>query len=82
MNQSGQSKSRAGGRSPPPHILSDPTRTSRIECTQYLPLDWPLRQSEAAVEHNDVILTLGLHTTGHVAHTPISHVSLGRLVYP
>ena len=30
----------------------------------------------AAVEHNDVILTLGLHTTGSVAHTPISHVSL------
>ena len=29
-----------------------------------------------AVEHNDVILTLGLHTTGCVIHTPISHVSL------
>ena len=29
----------------------------------------------AAVEHNDVILTLGLHTTSRIGHTPISHVS-------
>ena len=26
-------------------------------CAQYLPLLWPVRQSGAAVEHNDVILT-------------------------
>ena len=31
---------------------------------------------EAAVKHNDVILTLGLLSKQHVAHTPISHVSL------
>ena len=31
---------------------------------QYLPLLWPVRQSGAAAEHNDVILYLGLHTTG------------------
>ena len=30
----------------------------------------------AAVEHNDVILTLGLLSKQHVAHTAISHVSL------
>ena len=42
----------------------------------YLPLVWLVRQTWAAVEHNDVILTLGLHTTGPAAHTPISHVSL------
>ena len=35
-----------------------------------------------AVEHNDVILTLGLHTTGHVARTPISHVFLLRAYCP
>ena len=36
---------------------------SRIERShwQYLPLLWPVRQSGAAVEHNDVILSLG-HT--------------------
>ena len=51
---------------------------SRIERAhmQYLPLLWPVWQLGAAVEHNDVILTLGLHTTSCVAHTPISHVSL------
>ena len=43
---------------------------------RYLPLVWPVWQSGAAVEHNDVILTLGLHINGHVVHTPISHVSL------
>ena len=42
----------------------------------YLPLLWPLRQLGAAFLHNDIILTLGLHTTGRVAHSPISHVSL------
>ena len=31
-----------------------------------------------AVEHNDVILTLGLHTTGRVARTPISHVFFAK----
>ena len=35
----------------------------------------------AAVHHNDVILTTGLHTTGRVAHTPISHVSLLLVIY-
>ena len=43
---------------------------------QYLPLLWPVRQSGAAVEHIDVILTLGLLSKQHVSHTPISHVSL------
>ena len=43
---------------------------------RYLPLLWPVRQSGAAVEHNDLILILGLHTTSRVVHTPISHVSL------
>ena len=38
---------------------------------RYLPLVWPVRQSKAAVEHNDVILT-----SLCVVHTPISHVSL------
>ena len=44
-------------------------RMSRIECSrsQYLPLLWPVQQSWAAVEHNDVILTLGL-LTGHLRH--------------
>jgi hypothetical protein len=54
-----------------------PTRTSRIErsCLRYLPLLWP-RQLGAAVEHNDVILTLGLLSKQHIAHNPMSHVSL------
>ena len=39
---------------------------------RYLSLLWPVRQSGAAVEHNDIILYLGLHTTGRVTHTPIS----------
>ena len=43
---------------------------------EHLPLVWPVRQSGAAVEHNDIILTLGLLSKQHVAHTPISHVSL------
>ena len=34
------------------------------------------RQSGAAVEHNDVIMTLVLLSKQHVTHTPISHVSL------
>ena len=37
---------------------------------------WPVQQLGAAVEHYDVILTLGLHTTNRVVHTPICHVSL------
>ena len=55
-------------------------RTSRIECSRllYLPLLWPVRQSGAAVKHNDVILTLCLLSKQHVSHTPISHVSLER----
>ena len=58
--------------------MVDTTRTSRIERLRlrYLPLLWPVRQLGAAVEHNDVILTLGLLSKQHVAHTPISHVSL------
>ena len=43
---------------------------------KYLPLLWLVRQLGAAVKHNDVILTLGLHTTGRVGHTPKSHISL------
>ena len=42
----------------------------------YLPLPWQVRQSGAAVKHYDVILTLGLHTTGHVVQTPKGHVPL------
>jgi hypothetical protein len=45
---------------------------------RYLPLLWPILQSEADVKHNDVIVTLGLYTTGRVMRTPISHVSLPR----
>ena len=37
---------------------------------------WLVRQSVAAVKHNDVILTLGLLGKQHVKHTPINHVSL------
>ena len=33
---------------------------------RYLPLLWPVQQLGAAVEHNDVMLTLGLHTNGRV----------------
>ena len=36
---------------------------------QYLPLLWPVRQSGAAVEHNDVILYLGLLSKQHVNPT-------------
>ena len=52
-------------------------RTSRIERSrsQYLPLLWPLRQLGAAVQHNGVILTLGLLRKQDVTHTHISHVS-------
>ena len=42
----------------------------------YLPLLWPVPQSGAAAEHNDIILTIGLNSTGRVVHSPISHVSL------
>ena len=35
----------------------------------YLPLLWPVRQSGAAVEHNDVILYLGLLSKQHVNPT-------------
>ena len=56
---------------------------SRIECARapHLPLLWPARQWLAAVEHNDVTPTLDLHTTGRVAHTPISHVSFASSKY-
>ena len=37
---------------------------------------WLMRQSGAAVEHNDVILTLGLISKQHVPETPISNVSM------
>ena len=45
---------------------------------QYLHLLWPVLQSGAAVEHNDIILTLGLLSKQHIAHSPIgiSHISL------
>ena len=43
---------------------------------RYLPLLCPVRQLGAAVEHNNVILTLGLLSKQHVPHTSISHVSL------
>ena len=42
---------------------------------RYLPLLWPVCQLGAAVEHNDVILTLGLLSKQSVVHTPVSHVS-------
>ena len=53
---------------------------SRIErtCSWYLPLLWPVWQLGAAVEHDDVILTLGIYiplAASHTLHT-ISHVSL------
>ena len=52
--------------------------TTGMEHTRvrYLPLLWPVRQSGAAVEHNDFIVTLGLLNKQHIMHTPISHVSL------
>ena len=48
--------------------------TTRIERARvrYLPLLWPERQSGAAVEHNDVILTLG----SNVSATPIGQMGL------
>ena len=54
------------------------TRTSRIQrtCARCLPFLWPVGQLRAAVVHNEVILTLGLHTTGPVARTLLSHGSL------
>jgi hypothetical protein len=42
--------------------------------TRYLPLLWPVWQSGAAVEHNDVILSLGSHTTGRVTHMSLCYV--------
>ena len=47
---------------------------------QHLPLPWLVQQSLAAVENNDVILPLCLHTNDHIAHTPIIHFSFG-LIY-
>ena len=52
--------------------LAAASTTTGIERAQYLPLLWPVRQSGAADEHNDVILYLCLHTTDRVKHTPIS----------
>ena len=51
-------------------------RMSRIERSHlgHLPLLWPVRQSGAAVKHNDVTLTLGLLSKQHIAHTPTIHV--------
>ena len=53
-------------------------KMSRIERVHppYLPLLWPVQQSEAPVEHNEVLLTLGLNTANCVTHTSLSHVSL------
>ena len=53
-------------------------RMCRIERSRlpYLPLLWLVRQSGAAVEHNDVIVTLGLLSKQHITQTPISHVFL------
>ena len=56
-----------------------PTTTTGIERAHHICL-WFCQngsQSGASVQHNDVILTLGLQTTGHAAHTPIDHVTLG-----
>ena len=46
------------------HEGGHPTTTTGIEAVRarYLPLLWPVRQLGAAVEHNDVILYLSLHT--------------------
>ena len=51
---------------------------SRIEHSRsrYLPLLWPVQQLGAALEHNDVILSLGLLSKQPITNTPISHVSL------
>ena len=53
--------------------------TTGIErsCLRYLPLFWPVWQSGAAVEYNDIILTLGLLSKQHVAHTPITQWNMG-----
>ena len=55
-----------------------PTTMTGIERAHHICLRFSQNgsQSGASVEHNDVILTLGLHTTGHIMHTPISHVTL------
>ena len=54
------------------------TPMTRIERSrsQYLPLLWPVWQLGADVEHNDVMVTLGLLSKQHVPHNHISHVSL------
>jgi hypothetical protein len=59
-------------------FIPQATGMSRIERSRsrYLPLLWPVRQSVVAVEHIDVLVTLGLLSKQHVTHTPISHVSL------
>ena len=41
-----------------------------------LPLLWPVRQLEADVKHNDVIVTLGLLSKQHVARTHIQVIFL------
>ena len=46
--------------------------------TQYLPLLWSVRQSGAALEHNAVILYLGLHTTWRFNPIPYCISSLDR----
>ena len=56
-------------------------RMSRIKHSrlQYLPLLWQVRQFGAAIEHNDVIMTLGYLRKQLVVNTPISHVSLSAI---
>ena len=48
---------------------------------RYLPLIWPVRQSGAPLEHNDVILYLGLHTTALAASILFLSVFLPCLCY-
>ena len=60
------------------HRSTLPTTTTGIEraSAQYLPFGLDGTAVGAAVKPSDVILTLGLHITGHVTHTPKSYVSL------
>ena len=58
------------------HFIARTTTGIERSRLGYLPLLWPVPQSGADVEHNDIILTLGLPSKQHIAYTPTSHVSL------
>ena len=57
------------------HLFHVHQSHAQQEWVGYLPFIWLVWQSGTAVEHNDVIVTLGLVSIQHVAKTPVSHVS-------